>query len=80
VAQVLGSVGDALADLGCELLDRACTDIGTQVQCSGKVAGLGGTTFTITVSAPGTTPLTCGFVRRISRLVVLAVMILSFGY
>src|SRR5919108_5442819 len=36
-----------------------CTDIGTQVQCTGKVAGLGGTTFTITVSAPGTATVTC---------------------
>jgi hypothetical protein len=36
-----------------------CTDIGTQVQCSGKVAGLGGTTFTITVSAQGTASVTC---------------------
>src|SRR5919201_2972217 len=36
-----------------------CTDIGTQVQCSGKVAGLGGTTFTITVSAPGMATVTC---------------------
>jgi hypothetical protein len=31
-----------------------CTDIGTQVRCSGKVAGLGGTTFTITITAQGT--------------------------
>ena len=36
-----------------------CTDIGTQVQCSGKVAGLGGTTFQINVSAPGTASVTC---------------------
>jgi hypothetical protein len=36
-----------------------CTDIGTQVQCTGKVAGLGGTTFTITVSAQGTAVVTC---------------------
>jgi hypothetical protein len=36
-----------------------CVDIGTQVQCSGKVAGLGGTTFTILVSAPGTASVTC---------------------
>jgi hypothetical protein len=36
-----------------------CSDIGTQVQCSGKVAGLGGTTFTITVSAQGTASVTC---------------------
>jgi hypothetical protein len=36
-----------------------CRDIGTQVQCSGKVAGLGGTTFTINVSATGTASVTC---------------------
>jgi hypothetical protein len=36
-----------------------CRDIGTQVRCTGKVAGLGGTTFTITVSAPGTADVTC---------------------
>ena len=38
---------------------QTCTDIGTQVQCSGKVAGLGGTTFTITVAAQGTASVTC---------------------
>ena len=38
---------------------QTCTDIGTQVQCSGKVAGLGGTTFTITVAASGTAAVTC---------------------
>ena len=34
-------------------LDRTvqCTDIGTQVQCTGKVTGLGGTTFEIRVDA-----------------------------
>jgi hypothetical protein len=36
-----------------------CTDEGTTVECSGKVAGLGGTTFTITVSAQGTASVTC---------------------
>jgi hypothetical protein len=36
-----------------------CTDTGTQVQCSGKVAGLGGTTFEIRVSAQGTASVTC---------------------
>src|SRR5215216_5165655 len=36
-----------------------CTDIGTQVQCTGKVAGLGGTTFEIRVSATGTASVTC---------------------
>jgi hypothetical protein len=38
---------------------QTCTDTGTQVQCSGKVAGLGGTTFTITVTANGTASVTC---------------------
>lgn len=36
-----------------------CTDEGTTVACSGKVAGLGGTTFEITVSAPGTASVEC---------------------
>ena len=42
----------ALAQSG-HFLDRTveCTDIGTQVQCTGKVAGLGGTTFEISVAA-----------------------------
>jgi len=38
---------------------QTCTDIGSQVQCSGKVAGLGGTTFTITVQATGTASVEC---------------------
>jgi hypothetical protein len=36
-----------------------CTDIGLQVQCTGKVAGLGGTTFTITIEAAGTATVEC---------------------
>jgi len=36
-----------------------CTDIGTQLQCSGKVAGLGGTTFQITVDADATAITEC---------------------
>jgi hypothetical protein len=36
-----------------------CTDIGTQVTCSGKVAGLGGTTFEITVEADGIATVEC---------------------
>lgn len=36
-----------------------CTDIGTQVRCTGKVAGLGGTTFQITVDAEGTATVEC---------------------
>ena len=36
-----------------------CTDIGTQVQCTGKVAGLGGTTFEITIEAEGIASVVC---------------------
>jgi hypothetical protein len=51
--------GTAFAQSGHFVGTPTCTDIGTQVQCSGKVAGLGGTTFTITVSAQGTASVTC---------------------
>jgi hypothetical protein len=37
----------------------SCTDIGLQVECDGKVAGLGGTTFTITVQAAGIATVEC---------------------
>lgn len=36
-----------------------CTDIGTQVECTGKVAGLGGTTFEITIEAEGIAEVVC---------------------
>lgn len=36
-----------------------CTDIGLQVTCTGKVAGLGGTTFEITITAPGVATVEC---------------------
>jgi hypothetical protein len=36
-----------------------CTDEGTTLQCTGKVAGLGGTTFQIDVAAEGTATVTC---------------------
>src|SRR5918995_3987287 len=36
-----------------------CTDRGTFVECRGKVAGLGGTTFELTVSAPATASVEC---------------------
>jgi hypothetical protein len=49
----------ATAQSGHFVGDQTCTDIGTQVQCRGKVAGLGGTTFTITVQAQGTASVTC---------------------
>jgi hypothetical protein len=37
----------------------SCMDIGTQVSCTGKVAGLGGTTFEITVEASGVASVEC---------------------
>jgi hypothetical protein len=49
----------AMAQSGHFVGTPTCTDIGTQVRCTGKVAGLGGTTFTITVSAEGTASITC---------------------
>src|SRR5918995_5927588 len=36
-----------------------CTDIGLQVTCTGKVAGLGGTTFEITIQAAGIATVEC---------------------
>ena len=36
-----------------------CTDQGTTVSCDGKVAGLGGTVFEITVDATGLATVTC---------------------
>ncbi len=36
-----------------------CTDIGTQVECTGAVAGLGGTTFEITIEADGLAEVVC---------------------
>jgi hypothetical protein len=59
----LATAGIALAQSGHFVTGGAnapvCTDIGTQVQCTGKVAGLGGTTFEITVSAPGVASVEC---------------------
>src|SRR4051812_7064921 len=37
----------------------SCKDIGLQVTCTGKVAGLGGTTFEITVDAVGVAKIVC---------------------
>jgi hypothetical protein len=47
--------GAASAQSGHFVGDVTCTDIGTQLECSGKVAGLGGTTFEITVAVSGAT-------------------------
>lgn len=64
VAVVLGfTVAPAQAQSG-HFIERGagapvCTDIGTQVTCTGKVAGLGGTTFEITIEAPGIASVVC---------------------
>ena len=47
--------GVASAQSGHFVGDQTCTDIGTQISCSGKVAGLGSTTFRIDVTAAGAT-------------------------
>lgn len=49
----------ALAQSGHFVGTPTCTDIGTQVRCVGKVAGLGGTTFEITVEAEGLATVEC---------------------
>jgi hypothetical protein len=63
LAVALITAGVALAQSGHFITGGAneptCTDIGTQVLCTGKVAGLGGTTFEITVEAPGIASVEC---------------------
>jgi len=49
----------ALAQSGHFVGTPTCTDEGTTVECVGKVAGLGGTTFQIDISAPGTASVEC---------------------
>ena len=56
---VLSFAAPASADSGHFVGTPSCRDTGTQVQCSGKVAGLGGTTFSITVEAEGIASVTC---------------------
>jgi len=52
-------IGPAIAQSGHFVGRQTCRDIGTQVQCSGKVAGLGSTTFEIEVTAQGTATVEC---------------------
>jgi hypothetical protein len=59
IAISLAFAGPALAQSGHFVGTPTCEDIGTQVQCTGKVAGLGGTTFTINVSAQGDAIVEC---------------------
>jgi hypothetical protein len=51
--------GAAFAQAGHFVGTPVCTDQGTTLLCTGKVAGLGGTTFEITVTAPGTATVEC---------------------
>jgi hypothetical protein len=59
VAALVLFAGTALAQSGHFVGTPTCTDEGTTVECRGKVAGLGGTTFEITVEAPGTASVEC---------------------
>jgi hypothetical protein len=56
---LIASASGALAQSGHFVGTPVCTDEGTTVECTGKVAGLGGTTFEITVTAPGTATVEC---------------------
>lgn len=55
----LGLPSGAWAQSGHFIGTPTCTDQGTTVRCTGKVAGLGGTTFEITVDAVGIASVEC---------------------
>lgn len=63
ILMTVGMAGPALAQSGHFLTGGNnapnCVDIGTQVRCTGKVAGLGGTTFEITIEADGIAEVAC---------------------
>lgn len=59
LAIALGLPAAAMAQSGHFVGTPVCTDEGTTVQCRGKVAGLGGTTFEITVDAVGIASVEC---------------------
>lgn len=52
--------GEAIAQSG-HFIEKAtnCTDVGTQLLCTGKVAGLGGTTFEIKLAGQGVAIVEC---------------------
>jgi hypothetical protein len=56
---LIASASAAFAQSGHFVGTPVCTDEGTTVECTGKVAGLGGTTFEITVTAQGTASVEC---------------------
>jgi hypothetical protein len=55
----LGFPAVAQAQSGHFVGTPTCVDQGTTLLCTGKVAGLGGTTFEITVEAPGVATVEC---------------------
>ena len=59
VTLTLGLPAGAWAQSGHFVGTPTCTDQGTTVECTGKVAGLGGTTFEITVDATGIASVEC---------------------
>ena len=60
VAAALALAGVAWAQNGHFIHSQTCTDIGTQVRCTGTVAGLGSTkTFRVTVTANGVATVEC---------------------
>jgi hypothetical protein len=59
LAVALGLPSAAFAQSGHFVQTQTCRDSGTTVTCSGKVAGLGGTTFEITVEADGIASVEC---------------------
>lgn len=59
LALVLGFPTTALAQSGHFVGTPTCTDQGTTLECRGKVAGLGGTTFEISVEASGVASVEC---------------------
>jgi hypothetical protein len=61
IAVLIALVGSrvALAQSGHFVQTQTCIDTGTTVTCTGKVAGLGGTTFEIEVTAVGEASVQC---------------------
>jgi hypothetical protein len=59
LAIALGLPATAMAQSGHFVGTPTCTDQGLTVECKGKVAGLGGTTFEITVDAVGIASVEC---------------------
>lgn len=59
IGLVAAAPAAAFAQSGHFVQAQDCRDVGTTVECSGKVAGLGGETFEITVAAEGRGTVEC---------------------